>query len=91
MKDESNIIVLNDEDGNAVDFEFLDLIEYAGNEYVVLLPADETDAPAEVVILQVEDLEGEMESYISVDDDDTLMEVFKIFKEKFKDNFNFVD
>ena len=25
-----NILVLNDEDGNEVDFEFLDLIEYEG-------------------------------------------------------------
>ena len=33
-----NIIVLNDEDGNEVEFEFLDLIEYEGEEYVVLLP-----------------------------------------------------
>lgn len=31
-----NIIILNDEDGNEVEFEFLDLIEYEGEEYVVL-------------------------------------------------------
>ena len=29
-----NIIILNDEDGNEVEFEFLDLIEYEGEEYV---------------------------------------------------------
>ena len=42
-KDEEldNIILLNDEDGNEVKFEFLDLIEYGGEEYVVLLPAEE--------------------------------------------------
>ena len=47
-----NIITLNDEDGNEVDFEFLDLIEYEGNDYVVLLPVEEDSD--EVVILQVE-------------------------------------
>lgn len=31
-----NIIVLNDEDGNEVNFEFLDLIDYEGEEYIVL-------------------------------------------------------
>ena len=31
-----NIVVLNDEDGNEINFEFLDLIEYDGEEYVVL-------------------------------------------------------
>ena len=35
--DEDNIITLNDENGNEVEFEFLDLIPYRQNEYVVLL------------------------------------------------------
>ena len=86
-----NIIVLNDEEGNEVQFEFLDLIEYEGEEYVVLLPAEETEDAGEVVILQVEDTDSEEESYISVEDEDVLNKVFEIFKDKFKDEFNFVD
>lgn len=86
-----NIIVLNDEYGNVVNFEFLDLIEYEKNEYVVLLPADESDEAGEVVILQVEDENGEEESYVSVEDENTLLAVFEIFKDKYKDEFNFVD
>lgn len=86
-----NIIVLNDEDGNEVKFEFLDLIELDGEEYVVLLPTEEDSD--EVVILKVEDSEDdeEMENYVSVDDEETLNQVFEIFKEKFKDEFNFID
>lgn len=38
--DEDNIITLNDENGNEVEFEFLDLIPYRQNEYVVLLPIE---------------------------------------------------
>ena len=38
-----NIIVLNDENGEEVQFEFLDLVELDGEEYVVLLPADEAE------------------------------------------------
>ena len=87
-----NIIVLNDEEGNEAEFEFLDLIEYEGEEYVVLLPVEESDDAGEVVILKLEDTESEdEESYVSVDDEDTLNKVFEIFKEKFKDDFNFVD
>jgi len=87
-----NIIVLNDEEGNEVEFEFLDLIEYDGEEYVVLLPIEESDDAGEVVILKLEDTESEdEESYVSVDDEETLNKVFEIFKEKFKDDFNFVD
>ena len=88
-----NIIVLNDEDGNEVEFEFLDLIEYEGEEYVVLLPNDEEEEDAgEVLILKLEDTDSEdEESYVSVDDEEVLNKVFEIFKEKFKDEFNFVE
>ena len=86
-----NIIVLNDENGEEIEFEFLDLIEYEGDEYVVLLPNDEDEEDAgEVVILKLEDSDSEdEESYVS--DEDVLKAVFEIFKEKFKDEFNFID
>ena len=90
-----NIVVLNDEDGNEVKFEFLDLIELDDEEYVVLLPmAEEGEEDGEVVILKLEDNDdenSEEESYVSVDDEDVLNRVFEIFKEKFKDDFDFVD
>ena len=88
-----NIVVLNDEDGNEVEFEFLDLIEYDGEEYVVLLPNDDEDEDAgEVLILKLEDTDSEdEESYVSVEDEEVLNKVFEIFKEKFKDEFNFID
>ncbi len=89
-----NIIVLNDEEGNEVQFEFLDLIEYEDEEYVILLPIEEEndEDAGEVVILKVEDTDSEdEESYVSVDDQDTLNTVFEMFKEKFKDEFNFID
>lgn len=87
-----NIIVLNDEEGNEVEFEFLDLIEYEGEEYVVLLPTDEEDDAGEVLILKLEDTDSEEEeSYVSVENEEILNKVFEIFKEKFKDEFNFVE
>ena len=38
---DDNIVVLNDEEGNEVQFEFLDLVELDDEEYVVLLPVTE--------------------------------------------------
>ena len=54
--------------------------------------SDEEDE-GEVVILKVEDTDedSDEESYVSVEDEEVLMKVFNIFKEKFKDEFNFVD
>ncbi len=92
--EESNIIVLNDENGEEIRFEFLDLIEYDGEEYVVLLPVIEEgeEDSGEVVILKLEESESEdEESYVSVDDEEVLNTVFQMFKEKFKDEFNFED
>ncbi len=95
-EDLDNLVILNDEDGNEVKFEFLDLIDLDDEEYVVLLPIaeeGEEDEEGEVVILKVEDTDedSEEESYVSVEDEDVLKRVFEIFKEKFKDDFDFVD
>ena len=87
MNDDENNVP-NEQEGE----EFLDLIEYEGEEYVVLLPNDEEDDAGEVVILKLEDTDSEEEeSYVSVDDEEVLQNVFDIFKEKFKDEFNFID
>lgn len=91
-----NIVILNDEEGNEVKFEFLDLVELDDEEYVVLLPVTDEgeEDEGEVVILKIEDNddeESEEESYVSVEDEETLNKVFEIFKDKFKDDFDFVD
>ena len=94
MEEIYNIIILNNENGEEVKFEFLDLIDLDDEKYVVLLPVTEDEEnDGEVVILKLEDSDedSEEESYVSVEDEDILMKVFNIFKEKFKDEFNFVD
>ena len=80
---EENIIVLNDENGNEIEFEFLDLISYRQKEYVVLLPLKDFDD--QVVILQVEAADEETENYISVENEFVLNTVFALFKERNKD------
>lgn len=84
-----NIVVLNDANGNELEFEYLDVIEHNEETYVVLLPADEE--ADEVVILKCEESEDDPdeENYRSVDDEAVLNELFEIFKEKNEDNFDF--
>ena len=86
-EEESSILTLTDENGNDVDFEYMDCIEYGGKEYLVLMPADEESD--EVVILEVEPVDEETENYLSVSDEAVLNAVFAIFKEKYQDILNF--
>ena len=85
---EAEIITLEDDLGNEQDFEFLDTVEYDGEEYIVLLPVEEEEN-SEVMILKVESLDDENESYAGIDDEDVLNAVFDIFKERYKDDFDF--
>lgn len=92
MSEFDNRIILNDENGKETEFAFLDLIAYEDEMYVVLLPVEENDEAGEVVILRLEETENDdEESYASIEDEDTLTAVFNIFKDRFKDEFNFVD
>lgn len=38
-----NIITMTDENGNDVQMEILDIVEYKGEQYIVLLPGDEEE------------------------------------------------
>ncbi|MDD5796400.1 MAG: DUF1292 domain-containing protein [Oscillospiraceae bacterium] len=89
IQEEASIIVLTDDEGNDVEFEFLDTIEYEGDEYIVLM--ENVEDNDEVVILKIESLDDENENYIGVDDEETLNAVFKIFKDRYKDEFDFTD
>ena len=86
-EEEVNILTLTDENGQDVDFEYLDCIEYQDKEYLVLMPVQE-DAE-EIFILEVEPVDEENENYLSVSDEEVLNAVYGIFKEKYKDVLTF--
>ena len=88
-EEEVSLLTLTDENGQDIEFEYLDCIEYQGKEYLVLLPADENSA--EVIILQIEPVDEENENYISVEDEAVLEAVYAIFKDHFKDILTFED
>ena len=73
-----NIVVLNDNDGNELEFEYLDLIEHNEETYVVLLPVDEESD--EVVILKCEESEDDSdeENYRSDNSEPLFYAPFKV-------------
>lgn len=89
MEEESSILTLTDENGQDVDFEYLDCLTYQEVEYLVLMPVD--DPETQIVILQVEPVDEENENYLAVEDEKVLNAVYDIFKEKYKDILTFED
>ena len=88
-EEETSILTLTDENGNDVDFEYMDCIEYQGKEYLVLMPVDEESN--EIVILEVEPVDEENENYLAVNDEAVLEAVYAIFKERYADILTFED
>ena len=88
-EEETSILTHTDENGEDIDFEYLDCLTYQDKEYLVLMPADE--AETQIVILEVEPVDDENENYLAVDDEAVLDAVYGMFKEKYKDVLTFED
>ena len=88
-EEEQNVLTLTDENGNDIDFEYLDVIEYQGLEYLILMPLE--DEANEIVILQIEPVDEETENYLAVESEEILTAVYEIFKERYKDVLEFAD
>ena len=64
-EEEVSILTLTDENGEDVNFEYLDCLEYEGVEYLILSP--EGDESGEIVILEIEPVDEENENYLAVE------------------------
>ena len=80
---EEDRIILTDEEGQQIEFELLDLVEYQGDEYAVLYPA-EGDEDELVHILRVvnEDLDQEEARYEGLEDEELIQAVYRIFRKR---------
>ena len=73
---------LIDEDGNEVEFEHIDTVEYNGVTYLAFIPAEiSIEEDAEVVIMQIVEENGE-ELLEAVEDDEIADAVFNIVMER---------
>ena len=89
MEEEESILTLTDENGDEIQFEYMDCIQYEGKEYLILMPVDEESN--EIVILEIQPVDEENENYLAVEDEAILDAVYGIFKERYKDVLDFVD
>ena len=84
-----DLMTLEDEDGNEVTFEVIDALDHKGVHYLAVVEYTENEEDAEdaqLVILSVgEDDEGE---YLDVvEDDETLLEVSKLFEQRLSNDY----
>ena len=90
--DEDSFITLTDEEGNEVDFLLLDVMEYEGADYMVLMPLTDEDGEEdeeELFFLRAEKTE-EGEIYSSIEDENLLNAIAdayeKLFLNKMQEN-----
>lgn len=89
QEEESSILTLTDENGEDIEFEYLDCINYQDKDYLILLPVESEEM--EIVILEIEPVDDENENYLAVEDEAVLDAVYAIFKERYKDVLTFED
>ena len=63
------------------------------NDKIIEKIESKIDENADEVVILKEDSSSQEdeEAYVSVEDEDTLNKIFEIFKDKFKEEFNFID
>ena len=81
-ENQPDLMTLEDEDGNEVEFEHIDTVEYNGVTYLAFIPAEiSIEEDAEVVIMQIVEENGE-ELLEAVEDDEIADAVFNIVMER---------
>ncbi len=72
--DEDSFVTLTDEEGREFDFLLLDVFEFEGQDYMALLPLEdsETETDEDSVIFMHAETTDEGEMYRGIDDEDLL-------------------
>jgi len=76
--EENNIIVLEDEDGNMIDFAVIDVFVLDGVTYFAMIEAEELETSEEVLIMRVEG-EGDDAELVTIESDAELDAAFEEF------------
>ena len=83
-----NFVMLTDDEGNDVELEYVDALEYNGTTYMAFFPVVEEDSEEEeneeeygLVILKSQMENGE-EFLVTVDDEEEIDKVYDLFMEQ---------
>ncbi len=88
---DDDTVILEDEDGNVISFEFLELVTVDDVPYAILMPTDDPEGDLGVVIVEVVDLGTDSEHYDAVTDDALNERIFEQFRKEFGDKYDFAD
>jgi len=98
MENNENFVIFTDDDGNELEFEHLDTVKVGEKLYLVCVPAlDETaeiedeDEIEEIIIFEARKDENDGDCFIQVDDEAVLEDVYREFKDRNADLFDFED
>lgn len=83
--DDDSFITLTDENGNEIDFLLLDVMQYEGADYMVLMPLTDEDGEEdeeELFFLRA-DKTDEGEIYSSVEDENLLNAIADAYEKEF--------
>lgn len=82
----ANFVTITDEDGNDIELEYIDALEYNGKTYMAFFPAveegaDEDEEEYGLILLRAEVVDGE-EMLATIDDEEELNAVYDLFMEQ---------
>lgn len=79
-EDQIEVVTLIDEDDNEVQFDHLMTFDHSDQRFIALMPMSEVDGidEGEVLILRIQS-DGEEDTYIPVESESLLNEVFETF------------
>jgi Protein of unknown function (DUF1292). len=84
----NDYITLTDEDGNEIELEHLDTVEYNNQTYMAFLPANAAlEESYDLIIMKIELEENGEEVLVTLDDEDEESELFQIFSERLEESF----
>ncbi|MBR3678714.1 MAG: DUF1292 domain-containing protein [Oscillospiraceae bacterium] len=86
---DDDLIVLEDENGECIRFQFLEMVRTDDKPYAVLMPLEDSDDEGGVVIVEIVDLGKDSEHYDAVTDEVLLDRIFEQFREENKDKYDF--
>lgn len=87
---EMEVLALTDEDGSIVEFEFIGTVELDGKEYYALIPLEDNDEGA-YIILRAEDAEGGDVNLVTIDDDDEYDRVADLVEDEYFSEIDYDD
>lgn len=78
-----DLLILTDEEGTEVPFEILDILEYEGEEYVVLYPADAgEDELVHILRVTSENMDDGEEQYEGIEDEELIDTLYQLFRKR---------